>query len=176
VDEEGCGVIVSEVVERIAGLAPLYPKAIFWADSRRRINKFRKAIIKPNQFEACGIADPRPDEEIEPKVLEAKISGLRNLTGAPIFATAGRRGMYVSDPELTLIPGVRLKGPLDTTGAGDSVTAACVLSLAAGASPAEAALIGNLVASITVQQLDTTGTARREELPPRLTMYREQQG
>ena len=71
----------------------------------------------------------------------------------------------MSDPELTLVPGVRVPGPVDPTGAGDSATAGCVLALAAGAGPAEAALVGNLVASITVQQLATTGTARPSELP-----------
>ncbi|HND52485.1 MAG TPA: PfkB family carbohydrate kinase, partial [Pirellulaceae bacterium] len=42
---------------------------------------------------------------------------------------------------------------------GDSATAGIVASLLAGASPEEAAAVGNLVASITVQQLGTTGTA-----------------
>lgn len=41
-----------------------------------------------------------------------------------------------------------------------------VLSLISGATMPEAALIGNLVASITVQQLATTGVARPEELLP----------
>ena len=47
-----------------------------------------------------------------------------------------------------------------------------VLSLISGATMPEAALIGNLVASITVQQLATTGVARPEELLPRLEMWR----
>ena len=77
---------------------------------------------------------------------------------------------------MTLVPGVRVEGPLDPTGAGDSATAGAVLALAAGATLPEAALMGNLVASITVQQLATTGTARPEELPPRLALWAEQQG
>ena len=54
------------------------------------------------------------------------------------------------------------------------VTAGMVLSLISGATMPEAALVGNLVASITVQQLATTGVARPEELTPRLEMWREQ--
>ena len=80
--------------------------------------------------------------------------------------------MVVSDPEMMLVPGVRVEGPTDPTGAGDSATAGAVLALAAGAELPEAALIGNLVASITVQQLATTGTARPNQLPPRLEMWR----
>ena len=37
-----------------------------------------------------------------------------------------------------------------------------------------AALLGNLVASITVQQLATTGTARRDQLPERLQAWHAQ--
>jgi sugar/nucleoside kinase (ribokinase family) len=77
----------------------------------------------------------------------------------------------VSDPEPSLVRGVRVPEPTDPTGAGDSATAGAVLALCAGASPAEAALVANLVASITVQQLGTTGTARPEELAPRLEMW-----
>ena len=76
--------------------------------------------------------------------------------------------MLVSDPQPILVPGVRVEGPTDPTGAGDSATAGAVLALAAGAALPEAALVGNLVASITVEQLATTGTASPEQLPPRL--------
>ena len=82
--------------------------------------------------------------------------------------------MLVTDPEMTLVPGVHLEGPTDQTGAGDSATAGSVLALAAGAELPEAALVGNLVASITVQQLATTGTARCDQLPDRLAMWSRQ--
>ena len=62
----------------------------------------------------------------------------------------------------------------DPTGAGDSFNAGAVLALAAGASFAEAAVVGNLVASITVQQLATTGVARSNELPNQLSLWNQQ--
>jgi ABC-type oligopeptide transport system substrate-binding subunit len=65
---------------------------------------------------------------------------------------------------------------VDPTGAGDSATAGTVLALVAGATLPEAALVGNLVASITVQQLATTGTARPDDLLPRLALWRQQHG
>ena len=68
---------------------------------------------------------------------------------------------------------MRVDGPIDTTGAGDSATAGAVLALASGATLAEAALVGNLVASITIQQLATTGTARPRQLPARLEMWQK---
>ena len=60
------------------------------------------------------------------------------------------------------------------TGAGDSVSAGAVLALAAHATHSEAALIGNLVASITVQQLNQTGTARPEQLLSQLELWHKQ--
>ena len=48
---------------------------------------------------------------------------------------------------------------MDIVGAGDSTTAGIVCALLAGMDRREAAATGNLVASITVQQLGTTGTA-----------------
>ena len=52
------------------------------------------------------------------------------------------------------------KGPeFSIEGLGDSTSAGIICALASGASPQVAAAFGNLVASITVQQLGTTGTA-----------------
>ena len=62
------------------------------------------------------------------------------------------------------VPGIRVPGPVDIVGAGDSVTAGIVASLAAGATYTEAGLVGNLAASITVRQLGVTGTASPVQL------------
>jgi bifunctional ADP-heptose synthase (sugar kinase/adenylyltransferase) len=171
VDEENCGAVTSTVVAILADRALRWPKVIFWADSRRRIRRFRNVIIKPNQFEAAGIESPLPEQQVAVDRLCKAVGELRRTTKAPICVTRGTAGILASDPEPTLIAGVRLQGPTDPTGAGESVTAAAVLALSAGASLAEAALMGNLVASITVQQLATTGVARPEQLGPRLQMW-----
>ena len=59
------------------------------------------------------------------------------------------------------MPGLEVAGPIDIVGAGDSVAAGIVSALCAGASNPEAALVGNLVASITIQQLGTTAETQR---------------
>ena len=64
--------------------------------------------------------------------------------------------------EAKRIPAVKVEGPIDIVGAGDAATAGIVSALCCGASTEEAALIANLAASITVQQIGTTGTATRE--------------
>jgi rfaE bifunctional protein kinase chain/domain len=174
VEELGNGAVTPKVVEALADRAKRYPKVVFWADSRRRIALYRNVIIKPNQFETVGIENPLPGQQVEESALCEAIERMKKIVGSPICATCGPEGMIVSDPMLTHVPGVRVEGPIDTTGAGDSSTAGAVLALAAGATFPEAALVGNLVASITVQQLATTGTARPDELEPRLALWRSQ--
>lgn len=169
-----CGAVTRAVRDQLAELAPRLPKVIFWADSRRRIHEFTNVIIKPNEFEAIGNENPRPGDTVNVDELRAAVSALRLRTKAPLFITRGAEGMFVSDPEWTAIPAVQTTGETDTTGAGDSATAGCVLALCAGASYIEAAVIGNLVASITVQHLAATGTARPDELGPRLQLWHEQ--
>jgi len=176
VEEDDCGVLTSAVVAAVTERATRWPKVVFWADSRRRIHLFRHVHIKPNQFEAVGRPNPAPGDEVALDELQPALVRLRQHVAAPIVVTRGAAGMVVSDPEPTLVPGVSVAGPLDPTGAGDSATAGCLLALAAGATLPEAALIGNLVASITVEQLATTGTARPEQLGPRLALWGAQRG
>lgn len=176
VEEEECGAVTAAVREAVAERALRFPRVVFWADSRKRIRRYRNVIVKPNQFEAAGWASPAPGDEVPLEELRRAVLELRRLVGGPVCATRGPRGMVVSDPEWTVVPGVRIEGPTDPTGAGDSATAGAVLALCSGATLPQAALVGNLVASITVQQLATTGTARPEELLPRLSLWRRQQG
>jgi sugar/nucleoside kinase (ribokinase family) len=87
----------------------------------------------------------------------------------PVFCTQGADGIAVALPtgERQMAPGVRIHGPVDIVGAGAAATSGMVTSLLAGATPLEAAMFGNLVASITVQQLGTTGTATPQQVHER---------
>jgi sugar/nucleoside kinase (ribokinase family) len=62
--------------------------------------------------------------------------------------------------------------PIDIVGAGDAATSGIVTSLLCGASEYEAAQVGNIVASITIQQLGTTGTATPDQV---LARFQESQ-
>ena len=175
VEEAECGAITSVVRRAITERAGQWPNVVFWADSRLRIHQFRSVIIKPNQFEAVGMENPPPGEEIDIERLLQAVATTRSENGAPICVTRGPHGMVVTDPEPTIVPGVRVDGPLDPTGAGDSATAGSVAALCAGAALPEAALVGNLVASITVQQLATTGTASQDQIRSQLSLWQAQQ-
>jgi len=175
VTEENCGMITAQVRDAVAERARRSPHVIFCADSRRHIQEFRHVIVKPNQFEALGIDRPAPGTVADPVAVRQRLPAMRQQIGAPVCVTLSERGMLVSDPEVTLVPGFAVEGPIDSTGAGDSATAGLVLALAAGATLPEAALVGNLVASITIQQLATTGTATPVQLAARLDAWHGQQ-
>lgn len=109
----------------------------------------------------------------EPSVTLAAGSAMDTLDGdGAVPSMPSENAVVVPESALTLAPGVRVEGPTDPTGAGDSATAGAVLALCAGATAPEAAVVGNLVASITVQQIGRTGTASRVDLPARLEMWR----
>ena len=172
VEEAECGCVTERVREALAALAGRFPEKVFWADSRCRIGLFRNMIIKVNAREAVREVLGASAAGEEDSVVSHATQKLRSRTGKPVVVTAGDRGIWVSDPSPVLVPAVRVEGPIDPTGAGDSATAAAVLALCAGATLQEAALVANLAASITIQQLATTGTATAGQLGPRLEMWR----
>lgn len=174
VREPDRGMLTSALIDALAERAPHFPKTIFWADSRGHIRRYRNVMVKVNQFELAGEDNPAPGESVPDEVIRAETEAFAARLGAPVFATAGERGVRVSGPAPLTVPSVRVSGPVDPTGAGDSFTAGAVLALAAGATRPEAALVGNLVASVTVRQLATTGTAAASDLFPALALWREQ--
>ena len=160
VAEAGLGVVTPWVRERLAELAGAYPQVVFFADSRAHIADFRGIIIKPNRREAARGLGLDDEAEAEAQHLAPMGRQLADRNGRPVFITLGPEGILACDADsATHVPGLPVSGPTDIVGAGDSATAGIVSALCAGATLAEAALFGNLVASITIQQLGTTGTA-----------------
>jgi rfaE bifunctional protein kinase chain/domain len=179
VQERNVGVITDLVRAEISALAEEYHEKPFIADSRARIGEYRNIILKPNKFEAVdavkgrarldlGLLDPSAIELSEAKACAAELS---KRTGRPVFMTAQEEGIFVVDGDITHIPAVSVSGPIDPVGAGDSCTAAIVSALCAGATLEEAALLGNIVASITIQKLGQTGTATPQEVLNRYEEY-----
>ena len=174
VEDEDFGVVTTKVASAIMDRITRLPRLVAWADSRRRIRSFRGLALKMNQFELAGIHDPEPGASLSDSEIARMIGPVEKAAGAPVFVTVGERGVWVGGEKPFLVPGIRIEEPVDPTGAGDSFTAGAVLALASGASRAEAALVGCLVASITVRQLSTTGTARPDELFAALNVWKEQ--
>jgi len=160
VSERNCGVITDQVRAALSARARALPAMPFAADSRERIGEFRDVILKPNAREAAratGLPDPM-----------AAGQALRRHSGRGVVVTHGEQGAFVFEQDgVQHVPGIRVPPPIDVVGAGDSVMAGLVAGLCAGASLAEAARLGNLAASITIQQLGTTGTASRAQVQAR---------
>ena len=87
-------------------------------------------------------------------------------------------GFYVQNPPAAATGGTRERrlfvNRVLFAGLTMGLLVGAVLALASGATRPEAALIGNLVASVTVRQLGTTGTASPADLFPALTLWKEQ--
>lgn len=164
VEETDCGVITARVRGALGELAEQHPTKIFAAESRANIGRFRNMILKPNVRELRAALeltyDAYGDEELERGLVE-----LRRRTGRDIFLTEGEAGVRVCDADgIRRVPTMKVTGPIDIVGAGDSALAGIVMSLAAGATTDEAAFIGNLAAAVTIRQLGTTGTANPAQI------------
>jgi rfaE bifunctional protein kinase chain/domain len=169
VSQPNCGVVTTRIRNRLAELAAADPGKLILGDSRERIGSFRSMWLKPNEAECVAAVR---DTASEPQSLEICIAELARRVERPVFCTRGDKGIVLFDPRLPspqplVIPAYPVTGPIDIVGAGDSTSAGIACALAAGATLPEAAAFGNLVASITIQQLGTTGTATPEQVRQR---------
>ncbi|MCX7015266.1 MAG: PfkB family carbohydrate kinase [Candidatus Sumerlaeota bacterium] len=177
VQERNCGVITDAVREALARLGDESPRTILLADSRARIGLFRHVLIKPNRGEALAAIGLGSDAAADEETMARAGKALMERTGRPLFITAGAEGIYAATAEgCVRVPAFRPRGPIDIVGAGDSVDAAVCAALCAGATHKEAALLGCLVSSLTIEQIGVTGTASFDAVRKRLREYREQQG
>ncbi len=165
---ENYGVITEHVREELCLLAASYPEKIFFADSRTRIGKYKNVIIKPNRYEAQRALDPHLNEKtVDSENAKNYAMKLAEQSQNTVFITLGEDGILVYHKDLlTHIDGIEIDEEIDPVGAGDSVSAGIVSTLCTmGKEKAVlAAYVGNLVASITVTQIGTTGVAYPEEI------------
>ena len=161
VPEANFGVITDRVRAELAELAHAYPETPMVADSRERVGAFREVMLKPNEREATrAVRGEVGRGALDRTTVERCGATLYQRTGRAVFLTIGAVGMLVCDAlGVTQVPGIDVTGPIDIVGAGDSALAGLTSALCAGATHCEAAEVGNLVASITIQQIGTTGTA-----------------
>ncbi len=153
----GDGVLTTPVIT--AALS--HPRTI--VDAQKQIQRYQGAMLftpnLPEAEQAVGYAITNPQS------LRQAGQDLLNLTQAQqILITRGEEGMSLFDRNGTEqhIPAFNRTKVFDVTGAGDTVVTALTLGLTAGASFWEAAVLGNLAASIVVRQFGTTTTTPSE--------------
>ena len=132
-------------------------------DAQKQIQRYQRATLftpnLPEAEQAVGYAITNS------QTLTQAGQDLLALTQAQqILITRGEQGMSLFDRNSTEqhIPPFNQTKVFDVTGAGDTVVAALTLGLTAGASFWEAAVLGNLAASIVVRQFGTTTTTPAE--------------
>lgn len=171
VQNDGFGTMSPLLREALGELSISFPQKPFIVDSRHYSGQYTHVSLKMNYHEAAAAIgiDTNLDES-QPASETVRL--LWEKQRKPIFITLGSQGICGYDrDEYFHYPGYPISGPIDIVGAGDSVLAGIGISLCAGATAKEAAYIGNLVGSITVQQIGTTGVATREEIIKRHQEY-----
>ncbi len=164
VQERNCGVITDRVREHLGRLSAT-ETVLVMADSRTRISEFRNVIVKPNRHEAAAAIGMSDRADADPDQAQAIGCALARRNTKPVFITLGPDGILACTADTAVhVPALPVRGEIDIVGAGDSVFAGIASSLAAGASPEQAAEIGNLCASVTIHKLGTTGTASPDEI------------
>ncbi|HYH65776.1 MAG TPA: PfkB family carbohydrate kinase, partial [Urbifossiella sp.] len=162
VSEADCGVVTARVRDRLAELGDRDPSKFVLADSREQIGKFRNVCVKPNEAEFVEMV-----KHSHP--IKNPITSTRT-----VFATMGMLGIRFLPAGMTFgetrgghIPGYPVTGPIDICGAGDSCSAGITSAVVSGLTHEQAAAFGNLVASITIQQIGVTGTSTPEQVRAR---------
>ncbi|MDF2532385.1 MAG: PfkB domain protein [Clostridia bacterium] len=162
-DEEDFAAVTAYMRGTLERMAKQYSEVLFYADSRRYVDKFQNCIIKCNQKEIARIFKVNSETIDSNMALEyAKRLYIRNKK--PVFVTLGEQGSIVFDGYPHKIPAFRVDEPMDIVGAGDAYNAAAVFALTKGASFEGAALIGNAASSIVIKQINVTGTAKLSDI------------
>jgi rfaE bifunctional protein kinase chain/domain len=162
ISDYGYGCIQPEDLRHCPAAAPQQPWLCL--DSRYRIGSFRGVDgATPNleELEAnCG-RRLTSDAEVAAAAEELRLG----LEARFVLATRGNHGMTLveADRAPVHIPVFGTDEVADVTGAGDTVLAVLTASLAAGATPLEAARLANIAAGLVVMKLGTA-TVSADEL------------
>lgn len=171
IEDYGKGAITQEVVDLILATAAkrkipvgLDPK------EGHEIDMKGITIATPNRKEAfaiAGLPDPGAKEDpLADKALKKAAEILVEKWGAENLAiTLGPHGMFLATRGRPPrhVP-TRAREVFDVSGAGDTVIAACVTALAAGADFLEAAELANIAAGVVVGKLGTASCTPDELL------------
>jgi rfaE bifunctional protein kinase chain/domain len=147
--------------EQIVATSTAHPRAI--VDTHLGLERYQGAyLFTPNLPEAEAAAGFAIKNGAD---LERAGATLLAATGAKyVLITRGEEGMtlFGADGSAHHIPAFNRTQVFDVTGAGDTVVAALTLALVAGGSAHEAAILGNLAASIVVRRFGTATTTPTE--------------
>jgi rfaE bifunctional protein kinase chain/domain len=155
VSDYGYGAVSPRVFDAV--LAAARPRrAVVAVDSRYDLLRFKgMTAATPNEpeVEALTGAELPEDRALE----KAGRAVLERLDAGFLLVTRGSRGMVLFEREgpVTFMPIHGSDQIADVTGAGDTVISTFTVSLAAGASPGEAAWLANVAGGVVVMKRGT---------------------
>jgi D-glycero-beta-D-manno-heptose-7-phosphate kinase len=163
----GLGIFTSALIAHCQQLRKKHG-LIMAVDSQQDLSDFQEAtILTPNQPEAEK--NVGYDLNTPADVSRAGQDLLEKTGGENVLITRGESGMSLFErqadgqaPKATEIPVFNHSEVFDVTGAGDTVVGTLTLALTAGASMVEAAVLGNLAASIVVKRFGAATTNQQE--------------
>ncbi len=152
------GVVTPPVRTLLEEIAEANPEKIVWVESRVRLERFRKMILKPNEQEANAASIGLFGE--------VDYQRLRSHTSSRLmFVTKGPQGvLVVEDSCETLVPTQAIEKPAELSGAGNGFSAGAALALSITGSALEAARFGNLLASLAIRKRGTGAPTAAEVL------------
>ena len=161
------GINTDRVIDGINALTAAEPDKIFIVDSRDRSERYEKVIYRFNAHEAARLCGkPKPlDQMVLLDEGKRFARSIHERTGRAVFISRGDRGGLVCwNDTIHEIPGLQILKKTDPVGAGDTSVSTLAAALAAGADPFEAGELANFASAVTVQKLQTTGTAGPKEI------------
>lgn len=158
------GVVTEEIVAAAGSLAAANKCPLLVDPKVPHAGYYRGAsVITPNHREAEAMSGHRIQTDADARKAAELI---HDASGASVLITRGEHGMYVFDAsggsvKEAVIPAAA-REVADVTGAGDTVIAALALSMACGATLAEAATFANLAAGAAVSRFGTVAVTLNE--------------
>lgn len=156
------GTLTDKVISRTIELCSSLNKMVI-VDGQKNLERFKGSTsMTPNlpdtQNHVGFFIKTKSDLHRAGKVL------LKDTSSKFVLITCGEEGMALisDDGKMTRIPVFNKSKVFDVTGAGDTVTALYALSLASGAEPVYAAIIGNIAAGIVIKQYGCATTTIEE--------------
>ena len=159
------GVSSSDLIERINATIAKFPGTLFVVDARHRPHNYRGAVLKLNVREAAQFLGSPSEVTYAATEIQDLARRITDITRKPVYLTRGKDGIVVAEEQAVHeVPGIQVIGDTDPVGAGDTVVAMIAAALGSGNSAHIAAQLANVAATITVQKVRTTGTAKPSEI------------
>lgn len=157
------GVLSEDLIEPACALCREH-NVRFFVDSHKPLSLFQGAyVMTPNLPEAeANVGYPIRSHD---SLMRAGWQLLDTCHAENALITRSQEGMALFERDTRtcwLIPAFNRSEVFDVTGAGDTVIATFTLATAVGASPLEAAILGNLAASLVVRKFGAAVTSRDE--------------